>query len=203
MNELLQFRSLQEVAQLGLAQEHQLQYEILVRVDIRKQSKLFELVESKILSFIDDEQHALAGSVLIDQEVDECLMKIALRACRCLDVECLADPVHQVAERLMRMRDQADRDIPIKPIQEVAHQGGLAGADFSGEDDEACLVEQSVLKQGQRFLVFLAQVQEAGIRKKGEGFLAKFKKGFVHLQGPLETRRPLVGEGRAASRRLF
>jgi len=51
----------------------------------------------------------------------------------------------------------------MQPIQEPVDEGGLAGANFTGERDETFACLNPVHQASQRFLDLLGQIEEAGI----------------------------------------
>nr|WP_242482266.1 hypothetical protein [Thiocystis violacea] len=184
MDELLKVGVAQLITQLGLAEQEQLEHEILVGIDVRQEANFLEFVEAEVLGLVDNEERLLAASVLVDQKVDERLVLLDLVSRGHLEIEGDAHPVHDLTDGLMRVRDESDAQVVVQLLQQIAHQRRLARADLSRQDREARLVVQAILDERQGFPVDFAEVEEAGIGQQREGLFIQTKEGFVHLQVP-------------------
>ncbi len=142
---------------------------------------MLERVGRHVLRFVDDQDRAPSLAVFTDEEVEEILEHLDLFLASMLQLECEQDPLHQLAERPVGVRDEADGGVAVHLPQHVADQRRLAGADVPGDDVEAGLVHQPVFQQGQGRVVFGAEIEKTGIGENRERFFAEAVEGFVHV----------------------
>ena len=69
----------------------------------------------------------------------------------------------------------------IEFLEQVAHQGGLAGADAAGDDDEPLSLLQAVAQVGHGPVVPLAVEEELVIRGQLEGLTLEVIEVVVHV----------------------
>ena len=74
-----------------------------------------------------------------------------------------------------------DEPAGIDLFEQAAHQRGLAGADFSGDDDEAFALMHAVLEVGEGALVSATAVEKGGIGIELKGLAGQPEKCFVHV----------------------
>jgi hypothetical protein len=68
LRQLLQLRAGQHLAQLGLADQHDLQQLALAGFQVGQQAQLLQHVGAQVLCLVDDQHAALAGRVALQQE---------------------------------------------------------------------------------------------------------------------------------------
>ena len=109
LGELMQLWRQQQVAQLGLADQDQLQDLKLVRIDIGNHAQVLERLRLEILRLVDDQDGSSSVGILAIQKILQLLEKI-----RIISIERLTerhqDPLQQFLPALGGIRDQADRD---------------------------------------------------------------------------------------------
>ncbi len=81
------------------------------------------------------------------------------------------------------MVDETHGVFPVHVAEQVADQRGLAGADIPADDRKAGLVYQSVLKQGERHAVLVAQKEKTRIRQQRERLFPQLVERLVHGVG--------------------
>ena len=67
LSELLELRRRELVAQVRLADEHDLQQLRLLGLEVRQHAQLFERPEAQVLRLVDHQQNQAPGEPLIDQ----------------------------------------------------------------------------------------------------------------------------------------
>ena len=143
LDELAQIRPRQQFAQLGLADQDDLQQKIAVRVDVRQQAQLLELLDADIVRLVDDDGDLVALGVAFDREL--------LEAGEALDMgpvigllEGHQHPFQELAAPGLDIRQKTDFDLAGELVEQLAHQGRLPGADIAGDHRQRCGVHQAV-----------------------------------------------------------
>ena len=171
LRELLEIGARQQRAQLGLADENDLQQLAFGGLEVGEQAQEFEQFGSQALRLVDDEQALLAARMAVEQEAVE-RIDAGLGARRRLavqgagvdaDAELLADGLQQLQRRQQRVVEVGDAAALGHLLEEAAAHRRLAGADAAGQQHEAAAALQAVEQVCQRLAVALAQVQEARI----------------------------------------
>ena len=95
-----------------------------------------------------------------------------------------------------RVGDERHRGRLVQPLEQRLEQGGLAGSDLAGQQDEALPLLDPVEELRERLLVRGRQVEKAGVRRRIERRLPEPEEGEVHGHGVIA--RPGRACGRAA-----
>ncbi len=132
LRQLFELGPCKHVAQLRLADQHDLQELAFMRLEVGQQAQLLQHIRGEVLRLVDDQYIALALRVSLQQVgVDRIHILFDRMAGRRLDVKFLADGLQQLGHRQLRVEDvghiAAARDL----LEEAAADGGLACADFT------------------------------------------------------------------------
>ncbi len=110
LGELAQFRAVEQLAQFRLAEQDDLQQLLRRRFEVGQQAHLFERLDRQVLRLVDDQHHAQALRVGVEQErvqrVGQRLEAAALALDRQLQL--LADGLHQFHRRELGVEHQGD-----------------------------------------------------------------------------------------------
>ncbi len=98
LGELRECRRAQLVAQFTLPDQDNLQHQILARVEVGQHAQFLERRHGQVLRLVDDEQGVLAGSVALDDVIDETLVHRQAIPVVAGQRESRQDPLHQFAE---------------------------------------------------------------------------------------------------------
>ena len=161
LRQLLQLGALEHGAQLGLADQHDLQQLALVGFQVGQQAQLLQHLGQQVLRLVDDEHAAFPGGVAGQQKgiqrvdvllqaqgrggggcrtLDGGCVARALGAARlasCGDVELLADRLQQLADRQPGVEDVGHAAAGRNLLQKAAADGGFAGADVARQQHKA------------------------------------------------------------------
>lgn len=180
LGELAQLVLLQQVVQLGLADEDQVQQVVLLGVDVGEHADLFQALDAEVLRLVDDQHHRVAGGVLADQELDEIVVELDLGLAFVLQAIGHHDPLGHFAEVVVGEVDQPDTQLRPDLVEQAIDERGLAAAHLAGDDGEALAVLDAVLEQRQRRGVALRHVEERGIGQQREGAFLEAVEVLVH-----------------------
>ena len=75
----------------------------------------------------------------------------------------------------------------VQPLEQRMEQGGLAGSDLTGQEDEALALLDPVEELGERLLVRGRQVEKAGVGRRIERRLPQTEEGEVHAPGSYQA----------------
>ena len=95
------------------------------------------------------------------------------------DAKVEQDLAQQLLDRQERIEQQRREARHVEPLEHRAADRGLAGADVTGQDDDAFLAADGLQQQLQRGVVRLTQVEKTRIRREREGRLDEPVKLFV------------------------
>ena len=173
LRELFQVLAREHGAQLGLADQDDLQQLALARLEVGEQAQLLQHVGRQVLRLVDDEHVVAPGGVGAQQEVVQRIEVVLHRgrllvAARHGDVELVADRLQQLDHRELGIEDVGDVAVGRDLLQEQAAHRGLAGADLARQQHEAAPAAQPIEQVGQRLPVALAHEQVARVRRDGE-----------------------------------
>ena len=189
LGQLLEFRTGQQRAQLGLADQHDLQQLALVGLEIGQQAQLLEHAGRKVLRLVDDQHVVLPARVRIEQElvqrIEVVLGRGAAAAARGVGhMELVADRLQQLDRGELGVEDVGDVAMLGNLLEQAATDGGLAGADFAGQHHEAAATALHAVEQvRQRLAMALAHEQETGVRRDRERLVLQAEEGRVHGPG--------------------
>jgi hypothetical protein len=136
---------------------------MLIGLEIRKHSRLFEFGDMHVLSFIDYQSHALVVGIFPNNEIRKRPKSIDLLGPAGFEVKSKQNELPQIAKGIMSIRDQADRHIRVQLIEQVTNQGCLTAANLSRDDPETRSIHQSILEQRQSGFVLLAELEKSRV----------------------------------------
>ena len=128
--ELLEVRARQQVAQLGLSDEHDLQQLRGLGLEVRQHPQLLERAAVERLRLVDHHHHAPAAPLLVEQEVVQRGEHLAPGAGRG-DPELVVDLLHELEPGQDRVQDVGVLRGVVGAAQQRAQERGLAGADLA------------------------------------------------------------------------
>ncbi len=158
----------ERLVELGLAEQHDLQQLVAVRLQVRQQPHLLERVLGHDVRLVDQDHHAAPGAVERDQVLLQLAQRHAAPLGRELELEVVADRVQDLVAR-ERGRGEVDgRDVLRQPLHQHAAQHGLAAADLARHLDDAFVVQHRVDQRLQRRAAVGAVEEEIGVRRDAE-----------------------------------
>jgi hypothetical protein len=161
--QLLHVGVLQDLAKLGLPDQEGLQQGLLAELEVRQHPQFLHRARRQVLGFVDDQQTALAFADLGDEEGLERHQQVGLGNIFHAHPECCANHAQGVFGVELGADQIGSRDrVGVHAVEQAPHDGGLAGADLAGDDDEAFVAQQAVLQVGLGAPVLLAAEVEAG-----------------------------------------
>ncbi len=188
LRELLELGPPEQVAQLGLADQDDLQQLALVGLEVGQQAQLLQHLGRQHLRLVDDQHVVLADRVRLEQELVQRVEvvldgRLAAQRLRCRNAELLADRLQQLDHRELGVEDVRDVGAARDLLEEAAAHGGLAGADLAAEQHEAAAAVHAVQQVRERLAVALAHEQVARVRGDREGLVLQAEEGRVHGSG--------------------
>ena len=169
LGELGQARLGDQVAELGLADEHELEELVLVGVDVREHPQFLERLDREVLGLVEDQHRPPAAGVLLDEEILELGEELDVgRVAGRRHAERHQNPVQQFAAVALGVRDQPDGEVLGERAQQMAEERGLARADLAGDDGDRGMGQHAVFEHGVGPGVALGPVEEIGIGKERE-----------------------------------
>ena len=176
LRELPQVVAIQEIAQFRLSDQDDLQQLLGRRFEVGEEAHLFQRFRRQILRLIDDHDDPAALGVRrqepLIQRIHHVLHAFAV-GIRDRHPEFLADGLQELHGREARIENHGHVGVMRHPRQQRSHDGGLAGADFAGQLDEAAGFVDAVEQMRQRFGVPLAQIEVARVGGDREGLFAE------------------------------
>ncbi len=180
LRQLDQHRRVQLVVELGLAGQDDAQHLLLGRLDAGEQADLLEHLVREVLRFIDDQQHAAAVRILLDQEFVERRQQLRLLHAERLEAELHQHGLQEFDRRDLRLVDLRDHHVLLELLEEGLDQGGLARADLAGDHHEAVGEPDRRLHVRLGARMVLRQVQELRVRSQPEGQFVQLEQFEVH-----------------------
>ena len=169
LGKLAQFRAIEHVAQLGLAKQDDLQQLLRRRFQVGQQADLLQRIQGQVLRLVDDQHHAQALRVGIQQIGVECIRQPLEAAMLAGDVELelLADGLDHLHGRELGIEQQGNLGVFRQLFEKQAAEGGLAGADFAGELHEAtaAALADAIQQVRERIAVALGKEYIARVRR--------------------------------------
>ena len=158
-----------QVAQLRLADQHQLDQLVLVGVDVGEHPELLERLGREVLRLVEDQHGAPAGGVFLDQEVLELGEELHVAGVGLgRHPERHQHPVQELAAVALGVGDQPDGEVLGQAPEQVAQQRGLAGADLAGDHRDRRMRQHAVLEHRVGAGVVLRPVEEVGVGQERE-----------------------------------
>src|SRR5262249_49567018 len=135
--ELAQAAVVELVAELGLADEDDLEELPLVGLEVREEADLLEEVELQVLGLVDHQHDVVALGELLQEEAVEHLQVGDAVGLRRLQAELVEDRLEELVAGQDRVQDEGGLHLRPQLLQDGAADGGLPGAHLAGELDEA------------------------------------------------------------------
>jgi hypothetical protein len=188
LGQLFQLGLGQHGAQLGLADQDDLQQLALAGLQVGQQAQLFQHLGRQVLRLV-DHQHVVVALGVAVQQVAVDGVDIAFHAQRAggcgrqLDAELVADRQQQFLDRQLGIEDVGQAAVVGNLLDEAAAHRGLAGADLARQQDEAAAAADAVQQVGQRLAMALAHEEVARIGRDRERLLLQVEVVSVHTKG--------------------
>ena len=180
--QLAQLVRVELVVELGLPEQQDLDQLRGRGLEVREQPDLLERLGREVLRLVDDQQHAAALALLLEQELVELVRELRARASLREQPELGADRAQQIVAREHRIEDEGHLGVAAEPLEQRAAERGLAGADLAGHRDEALALLDPVEDVRERLAMRGREEQEAGIRGQRERLLTQTVERGIHRQ---------------------
>ena len=183
LRQLAQVGLVEQRTQFRLADQDDLQQLGRGRLEVGEQPHLFERLGAQVLGLVHDQHHAAAARVRVEQLApDQVHQRLGAAApgLRHGDVQLLADRQQELRRRDPRVQDQRHVGVARQLLEQAADDGGLAGAHFARELDEAARLVDAVHQVRERLRVPLTEVQVAGVGRDRERLFLESEKARVH-----------------------
>ena len=183
--ELAQLRPRQHRLEIRLPDKNDLKQRATLVVDVGEQADLFEDVRLQVLSLVDDDD---CVGLQRDQGAEKVLQRVEegvparRRQPRPIfrdDPEVLEELFQEIVALELRIVDDRDERLPLKPLEHGAAEQRLAGADLSGDDDERFAPFERIGDLVERGCVRRAREHELRVRNQAEWRLAQSEKVLV------------------------
>ena len=181
LTQLHHVRTLQDGAEFGLADQERLEHGLRAELEVRQHAQFLDGALRQVLRLIHDEQAALAPGCRRHEEGFQRHQQIGLARTLGAHAEGGGDHRKNVfgielgADQVRRLHT-----LGVKAFQQVAHDGGLAGADIAGDDDEAFVLVHAVLEVGHGAAMLLAAEIELRIGIELERLAGQAIEGLIH-----------------------
>ncbi len=181
--ELAQVVACQQRPEFGLADQHDAQQLVLVRLEVGEQAHLFQHFRRQVLRLVNDQQCAPAAGVGVEQ-ID--VERIHQRLDRILflvgDMQLVADRGDELQLALARIDDH--RHVHVRQFlrEQGADHGRLAGADFAGELHETASRPRAVQQMAERLLMARRQIQISRVGRDRERLFAQAEEVQVQVE---------------------
>src|SRR6267378_3720436 len=193
--------------EFGLTDAEQLNEFGAVQFEVRKQTQLLEHVAIEILRLVQQEDRAITARVDREQRPLEMSEDLGLGR-RPVDrhAEAQRDLLEQFVPGQRGIRDQRHHDAVLPLGKGVIERRGLAGADFTGDENERLAVLDPVAQVSQSFLMLGTRIHELRVVPCDERILAQPEVVFEHASSRSRRGRSAhaldyrPGEGRSCAR---
>ncbi len=168
-------------AELGLADEDDLEELFGGGFEIGEHAEFFEDFVGEVLGFInDDDDEAVLGKLVDEELVDAEEHGGLVGGVGDGDGEFVANEADELDGVEVGVADEGDLGVVFEVAQEEVGDEGFAGADFAGEQDEAAALFDGIDQIGEGFIVARGFVKELGIGGVAEGELFEVVVREVH-----------------------
>jgi hypothetical protein len=179
---LTQLVALELLAELGLAQQHDLQQLCRSRLQVGEQAHLLERFGRQGLRLVHQEQHVPTLCLLVQQELVEHFQQLGHRAAEGREPEFGVDGLQQFQRREVRVEEEGDLAIAAEALDQGAAQGGLTRADLADDGDEALALLDAVDEMPEGLAVRRREEEVPRVRGELEGLLVEAEILRVHLR---------------------
>jgi hypothetical protein len=166
--------------EFGLAEQHDLQELVPARFEVGKEPYLLERVLRHDVRLVDEDHHATAGAV----ELDEMLLQLAQRDAaplRELELEIVGDRMQDLVARERRRGEIDGFHLGGQPLHEHAAEHGFAAADFARHLDDAFVMHHGIGERLERRAALGAVEEEVRVRRDAKGRLVEAE--MLQVQG--------------------
>ena len=184
LSKLLQLAAVQDLSQLGLADQEALEKRAALELEVRQHSQLLDGPRAEVLRLVDHQERPPALRHQSDQKCFDVAEQLGFAGGAGGNTEGGRDGLQQIfGVELGRDDLGGDHLLRIEPLEQAADQRGLAGTDLSGYDDETLALIQAVLEIRVRARVPAAREEELGVRIQLEGLSRQPVERLVHARG--------------------
>src|SRR5215469_3511293 len=171
----------EDVAELGLAQEAELDGGDVVDLEVGEHAELFQGAHGEVLDLVDDDEDAAAAALIVEGEALQVAEQGGLVDAAGVDAEGGGDHAQRVVGLDLGGDELGGEELGgIELGEEMADEGGLAGADLAGDDDEALALVQAVLQIGDSLLMAGGAKEEARVGAELERLAAQLVEVVIH-----------------------
>ena len=174
------------VAELGLADEDNLEELVGGGFEVGEHAEFFEDFVGEVLGFINDHDDEAVFGELLDEELvdgEEHAGLVGVGG----DGELVADEADELGGVEVSVADECDLGVVFEVLEEEMGDEGFAGADFAGEEDEAAALFDGIDEVGEGFVVAWGFEKEGGVRGVAEGKLLEIVVLEIHGICPAEV----------------
>ena len=182
LRQLAHFRAGEYIEQFGLAENDNLQQFALMGFQIGQQAQLFQYRCRQILCLVDNKYGFFIITVAFNQELvnQVGIGFYAVAGFGVRDFQFVADGFQQFDFADLGVEQQGDVGLLGYLFQQAAADGGLAGADFAGQQYAAAITVQAVNQMRQRLAMLRRHVQITRIGGDGKRRLPESKIVVIH-----------------------
>ncbi len=183
MTQLIEFLAGQRLAKLRLSEKETLQRGAAGDLQVGQHTQFLERRDREVLAFVDEQQRSLALLMDTEQEGFEAPQERRLVGALLSDAEGRGDHAQHVVGVELGIGDlRRDEFAAVELLQEVLDDGGLAGPDIAGDDDESLALTETIGQVCHRLGMSRAAEEEARIRHELEGQPDEFVEIRIHRE---------------------
>ena len=149
---------------------------------------MLEYLDRQRLRFVHHHHRPTARLALREQVAVQIVDQRLAAGGRRRQSELQVDGLEQLDRRQRRVDDVGDARFRRQLGEEVAQNGGFAGADVSRDAHEAARLRQTEPEMGQRIGMLARQEEKPGVRREPEGRIRQPEEPLVHRR----LRRPSI-----------
>ena len=153
LRQLPQLVPRQEVAQLGLAHQHDLDELLGVRLQVGDEPDLLEHLRREVLGFVDQQDDVASRRARLQEEAVEGVHEALLRGAVRRDVEVVEDRAQELVRGEGGVEHEGGVGVRAELREEVAGECRLPGSHLPGDEDEPAALAPAELEVGERLRV--------------------------------------------------
>ena len=199
--ELPQLPAVELLAQLGLADENDLQELALVGLEVREQTHLLEELGVEVLRLVDEQDDVVTRRGLVEEKAVQNLQVRRPVELPRLEAQLREDRPHQLRCRDHRVQDERRLVGRAELGQDRPADRGLARAHLSGDLDEPLAFPDAEENVVERLAMLVREEEEPGIGRYVERRLAEAVEVVVHRAESLAVPAPPRAPARRRLRR--
>lgn len=180
--ELAQSVFTQDPLKLGLSHEDDLKQLLLVGLQVREQTELFQEVKGEVLGLVNDQEDVFPPLDSVQEDVINLLYEAATASARAFLSEFRENRFQKLGLGDTRIEDQGALVLlVVNLVNEMTTKRGLSASYFSGQHYESLFLCYAVLQVLEGLLVSRAQVEKVGIGSNVERHLFEAVETLIHL----------------------